>query len=321
MCRWNAYIGHPLLLDELLFQTEHGLIDQSLHSRMGAETTNGDGFGLGWYVAGMEDAPGRYRSVEPAWNDANLRDLAGTSSRLFSSRTSGRRSAAPCSRPTVTIPARALALRAQRPLERLPRDAQRPGARDRAVALQRDRRLDRLRVALLPRFDFRARGRPDPGGRTGGGVCRGGRRTARHRESRADDPGLQRRPAALGRALLDRAQLAQPVRLRGRERASEASPRRPAAAAVERRDRAIVSEPLGDLPGAWLEVPESTALVIEAGASSSCPSVQRRPSRGSERVAMTQGGQQMGNPRPGNSHKSALVENPEMGGLEHVGFE
>src|SRR5690242_5431872 len=76
MCRWNAYHGQPLLLDELLFRTQHGLIDQSLHSRMGAETTNGDGFGLGWYVAGREDDPGRYRSVEPAWNDANLRDLA-----------------------------------------------------------------------------------------------------------------------------------------------------------------------------------------------------------------------------------------------------
>ena len=46
MCRWNAYIGEPLMLDELLFRTEHGLIDQSLHSRMGAETINGDGFGL-----------------------------------------------------------------------------------------------------------------------------------------------------------------------------------------------------------------------------------------------------------------------------------
>jgi hypothetical protein len=34
MCRWNAYIGEPLMLDELLFRTEHGLIDQSLHSRI-----------------------------------------------------------------------------------------------------------------------------------------------------------------------------------------------------------------------------------------------------------------------------------------------
>src|SRR5436190_667768 len=76
MCRWMAWLGQDVLMEELLFKTEHGLIDQSLHSRMGAETTNGDGFGLGWYLAGREDDPGRYRSVEPAWNDANLRDLA-----------------------------------------------------------------------------------------------------------------------------------------------------------------------------------------------------------------------------------------------------
>jgi predicted glutamine amidotransferase len=76
VCRWNAYIGEPLLIDELLYRTQHGLIDESLHSRMGAETTNGDGFGLGWYAAGSRDKPARYRSVNPAWNDANLRDLA-----------------------------------------------------------------------------------------------------------------------------------------------------------------------------------------------------------------------------------------------------
>ena len=76
MCRWNAYSGEPILIDELLYRTQHGLIDESLHSRMGAETTNGDGFGLGWYVAGKPESPARYRSVSPAWNDANLRDLA-----------------------------------------------------------------------------------------------------------------------------------------------------------------------------------------------------------------------------------------------------
>ncbi|MFN8160428.1 MAG: class II glutamine amidotransferase [Solirubrobacterales bacterium] len=76
MCRWNAYIGEPLLIAELLYRTRHGLIDESLHSRMGAETTNGDGFGIGWYPAGTRDSPARYRSVSPAWNDANLRDLA-----------------------------------------------------------------------------------------------------------------------------------------------------------------------------------------------------------------------------------------------------
>jgi predicted glutamine amidotransferase len=75
VCRWNAYIGEPLLIDELLYRTEHGLIDESLHSRMGAETTNGDGFGLGWYTRTVPSDPARYRSVSPAWNDANLRDL------------------------------------------------------------------------------------------------------------------------------------------------------------------------------------------------------------------------------------------------------
>jgi predicted glutamine amidotransferase len=75
MCRWNAWFGQPLAPDELLYRTPHSLIDQSLHSRMGAETTNGDGFGLGWYSPD-KPIPGRYRSITPAWSDPNLRDLA-----------------------------------------------------------------------------------------------------------------------------------------------------------------------------------------------------------------------------------------------------
>jgi glutamine amidotransferase len=74
MCRWLAYSGSPVLLEDLLFKPTHSLIDQSLHSRMGATTTNGDGFGLGWY--GVGDSPGVFHSVEPAWNDRNLHDLA-----------------------------------------------------------------------------------------------------------------------------------------------------------------------------------------------------------------------------------------------------
>ncbi len=70
-----AWHGQPVLLEELLFKPKHGLIDQSLHSRMGAETTNGDGFGVGWYGTG--NGPGLYHSVAPAWGDANLRQLAG----------------------------------------------------------------------------------------------------------------------------------------------------------------------------------------------------------------------------------------------------
>jgi predicted glutamine amidotransferase len=74
MCRWMAWFGQPVLIDELLFKSQHGIVDQSLHSRLGAEPTNGDGFGLGWYGTG--EGPAVYRSVAPAWGDANLRELA-----------------------------------------------------------------------------------------------------------------------------------------------------------------------------------------------------------------------------------------------------
>ena len=73
MCRWLAYTGSPVLIHQALYTPAHSLIDQSLHSRLGAETTNGDGFGLGWYDD--EGTPGVFRSIEPAWNDENLREL------------------------------------------------------------------------------------------------------------------------------------------------------------------------------------------------------------------------------------------------------
>jgi predicted glutamine amidotransferase len=75
MCRWLAYSGSPILLEELLYKPDHSLIDQSLHSRLGVETTNGDGFGVGWYGANTE-TPAVFRSIEPAWNDRNLREVA-----------------------------------------------------------------------------------------------------------------------------------------------------------------------------------------------------------------------------------------------------
>ncbi len=82
MCRWLAYSGSPIRLEELLVKRDRSLIDQSLHSRLGATTTNGDGFGVGWYDD--SGAPRLYRSTHPAWNDRNLRELAaGVSSPLF----------------------------------------------------------------------------------------------------------------------------------------------------------------------------------------------------------------------------------------------
>jgi glutamine amidotransferase len=70
-----AYSGDPILAEDLLFRPAHSIIDQSLHSRMGATTTNGDGFGIGWY--GEADEPAVFKSIDPAWNDQNLREIAG----------------------------------------------------------------------------------------------------------------------------------------------------------------------------------------------------------------------------------------------------
>jgi glutamine amidotransferase len=74
MCRWLAYSGSSVLLADLLYGSEHSLIEQSLHARLGNEETNGDGFGVGWY--GDETEPAVFRGIEPAWNDRNLRDLS-----------------------------------------------------------------------------------------------------------------------------------------------------------------------------------------------------------------------------------------------------
>ncbi len=77
MCRWMAYRGAPLRASELVLHPKHSIVAQSLDSPLGAETVNGDGFGFGWYSAdGDRTRPGVYRSVEPAWHDQNLRDIA-----------------------------------------------------------------------------------------------------------------------------------------------------------------------------------------------------------------------------------------------------
>jgi predicted glutamine amidotransferase len=84
MCRWLAYSGTPIMLEELLYKPRHSLIDQSLHARFGVETTNGDGFGVGWYGVDGPPAPTLFRGIGPAWSDHNLRELAhAISSPLF----------------------------------------------------------------------------------------------------------------------------------------------------------------------------------------------------------------------------------------------
>ncbi|MER8184898.1 class II glutamine amidotransferase [Kitasatospora sp. NPDC094015] len=80
MCRWLAYSGSPIALAELLYKPQHSLIDQSRHARMGVETTNGDGCGVGWYPDLADRAspaePAVFRATGPAWSERNLLELA-----------------------------------------------------------------------------------------------------------------------------------------------------------------------------------------------------------------------------------------------------
>lgn len=82
MCRWAAYIGAEIFLEDVIATPGHSLIAQSIEATECKTATNGDGFGLAWYNNRPE--PGQFRDVLPAWSDPNLRALAHqVKSRLF----------------------------------------------------------------------------------------------------------------------------------------------------------------------------------------------------------------------------------------------
>jgi predicted glutamine amidotransferase len=73
MCRWIAYRGETIPLEQYVTAPAHSLVVQSLKALESTASTNGDGFGLGWY--GIHPEPGLYREIRPAWSDENLRYL------------------------------------------------------------------------------------------------------------------------------------------------------------------------------------------------------------------------------------------------------
>ncbi|PZP33837.1 MAG: class II glutamine amidotransferase [Roseateles depolymerans] len=82
MCRFLAYSGDAIYLEDLVCRPRHSLMRQSLQAAEAKTVTQGDGFGLGWY--GERETPGVYREVMPAWSDENLVSLcANVRSRLF----------------------------------------------------------------------------------------------------------------------------------------------------------------------------------------------------------------------------------------------
>lgn len=74
MCRWLAYQGRSIYMDEVIYKPEHSLIHQSLEARKAVTRVNADGFGLGWYTE--RSTPGQFHEVLPAWGDENLRSLS-----------------------------------------------------------------------------------------------------------------------------------------------------------------------------------------------------------------------------------------------------
>lgn len=82
MCRWAAYAGEPIFLEDIVSRPGHSLIHQSHCATQCHSAINADGFGLAWY--GERPEPGLYRDILPAWSDPNLRSLtAQVKSRLF----------------------------------------------------------------------------------------------------------------------------------------------------------------------------------------------------------------------------------------------
>ena len=77
MCRLVAYFGkEKILIQDLLVTPENSLIKQSHRAREGGHGINADGFGIAWYDFSLDHKPGLFKSIQPAWNDYNLKHLA-----------------------------------------------------------------------------------------------------------------------------------------------------------------------------------------------------------------------------------------------------
>jgi glutamine amidotransferase len=73
MCRFVAYLGEkPIILSEVLQKPSNSLVKQSKNALEGKLGLNADGFGVSWYNHNIDQEPGLFRSIQPAWSDENL---------------------------------------------------------------------------------------------------------------------------------------------------------------------------------------------------------------------------------------------------------
>src|SRR5262249_23558792 len=75
-CRFVAYLGEPLFLEELVARPSHSLVRQSLRAHEAKAVTNGDGFGIGWY--GERAGPAGDRAGRAGWADESPEARAAT---------------------------------------------------------------------------------------------------------------------------------------------------------------------------------------------------------------------------------------------------
>jgi glutamine amidotransferase len=259
-----AYRGHPIPLEMLLYKTQHSLIEQSRHARMGVETFNGDGFGVGWYTE--SETPGRYRSLMPAWGDRNLRDLAAhIRSPLFLAHV----------RATTGTPVQETNCHPFRHENWL---FVHNGAIDRFHEIRRD-----LVLAVDPAYYDAIEGSTDSETMFALALTFGLmddplealERMAGFVEETGHAHGIEH-PLQMTLGVSDGDRLfAVRYSSIGQSRTLFHSadvrtlralyPDHALVHEIGDEDRAIVSEPLGDLPGVWEEIPEATALIVQDG--------------------------------------------------------
>lgn len=74
MCRWAAYRGKSVWLEDVVINPCRSLLWQSHHAHEAKTNTHADGLGLVWYNNDRQE-PGLYRNTGPAWSDPNLKSL------------------------------------------------------------------------------------------------------------------------------------------------------------------------------------------------------------------------------------------------------
>ena len=280
MCRWLAYYGKPVRMDEVLYGPQHSLIEQSLHSRLGAETTNGDGFGIGWYGADGDARPSSGASSRRG-TTGTCASSRGTSSRASSSRTSARRRArAGAADQLPSVPATASGCGCTTaPIHDFAHVK-----RDLVLAvdpslLPVDRGLHRLGGASSSsRSRFGLEDDPPAAVARAVGLIEADRPGATASSPDPDDVATTDGERLWAfRYSSERRSRSLFFSTSVRHAAGACTPRRAARATVDDETRIVVSEPLGELAGAWNEMPESSWGVVQPGQDELHPFRPARP--------------------------------------------